>query len=147
MPKNKVRVKFASTKRLFNLSEEAIINVRNARLCDRCAIFLSKIKRIPFLSFGPGVYNFEKSPKAIQDVIGDVYGPDEYCRNRKKCESIGGFVKNPRSIFAFGNFGAWLFVHKLPFTLQDHVKTTRTDKTRTFIAKKDKLGTQQTIVT
>ena len=35
-------------KRLFNLSAEAIINARNARLCVRCAIFLLKIKEIPF---------------------------------------------------------------------------------------------------
>ena len=39
---------FACTKRLFNLSAEAIIYVRNARLCARCAIFLLKIKQIPF---------------------------------------------------------------------------------------------------
>ena len=43
-----VRVNFACTRRLFNLSAEAIINVRNARLCPRCAIFLLKIKKIPF---------------------------------------------------------------------------------------------------
>ena len=43
-----VRVKFARTKRLFNLSAEAIIDVRNARLCAKCAMFLLKIKQIPF---------------------------------------------------------------------------------------------------
>ena len=30
-----------------------------------------------------------------------------------------------------------MFVHKTPFTLQEHVKTTKTDKTRFFFAKKD----------
>ena len=45
-----VRVNFACTKKLFNLSAEAIINVRNARLCARRAIFLLKIKQIPFSS-------------------------------------------------------------------------------------------------
>ena len=39
---------FAGTKRVFNLSAETIIDVRNARLCARCAIFLLKIKQIPF---------------------------------------------------------------------------------------------------
>ena len=34
--------------RLCNLSAEPIINVRNARLCVRCAVFLLKIKQIPF---------------------------------------------------------------------------------------------------
>ena len=43
-----VWVNFACTKRLFNLSAEVIINVRNVRLCVRCAIFLLKIKQIPF---------------------------------------------------------------------------------------------------
>ena len=32
--------------------------------------------------------------------------------------------------------GAWLFVHKVPFMLQKHVKTTKTDKTRFFFARK-----------
>ena len=31
--------------------------------------------------------------------------------------------------------------------LQEHVKTTETDKTRFFFAKKDEFGTQQAIVT
>ena len=44
-----VWVNFACTKRLFNLLTEAIINVRNARLCARCAIIFLKIKKILFL--------------------------------------------------------------------------------------------------
>ena len=43
-----VRVKFACPKRLFNNSAEAIINIRNARLCASCAVFLLKIKQTPF---------------------------------------------------------------------------------------------------
>ena len=43
-----VRVSFACTKGLFNLSAEAIINVHNARLHVSCAEFLLKIKQIPF---------------------------------------------------------------------------------------------------
>ena len=39
--------KFARTKRLFNLSAEAIKNVRNARLCARCAAFFLKINKFP----------------------------------------------------------------------------------------------------
>ena len=42
------RVNFDCTKRLFNLSAEAIINARNARLCVKCAKFFLKIKQIPF---------------------------------------------------------------------------------------------------
>ena len=90
-----------------------------------------------FLSFGPGVYNFEQNPKSSQDVLGDVFCPGEYCLNRQKCKSIGGYVTTPRSIYGSDNFGAWLFVQRVPFTLQKHVKTTKTDKTRFFFAKKD----------
>ena len=43
-----VWVKFACTKRLFNLSAEAIINACNAHLCVKCAIFLLKTKQFPF---------------------------------------------------------------------------------------------------
>ena len=111
--------------------------VRNTPFEDQTIFF--------FLSFGAGVYIFEESAKTIQDVIGDVYYLGKYCLNREKCESIGGYVTIPRSNFGCGKCGAWLFVHKVPFTLQEHVKTTKTDKTRFFFAKKD--GTRQTIVT
>ena len=99
-----------------------------------------------FLSLGQGVYIFEESPKSIQDVIGDVYCPGEYCLSREKCKSNGGFVKTPRSIYGCDNCGAWLFVHKVPFALQEHVKTTQTDKTRYFFAKKDEFVIRQTFV-
>ena len=141
-----VWVSFACTKRLFNLLAEANINVRNVDLCVRCAIFPLKIKQIPFfLALGQGVYIFGERPKSVQDVIGDVYCPGEFCLNREKCESIGGYVTTPRSIYGCGNCGAWLFVHEVPFTLQKHVKTTKTDKTRFFFAKED--GTRQTSFT
>ena len=97
-----------------------------------------------FLSFSPGVYIFQEDPKSIQDVIGDVFCPGEYCLNKEKCKSIGSYVTIPRSIFGCDNCGAWLFVHKVPFTLQDYVKTTQTDNTRFLFAKK--YVTRQTIV-
>ena len=123
--------------------------------CPQCAS-VCQVRNIPFedqtnssfLSFGPWVYIFEENPKSIQDVIGDVYCPGKCCSNREKCESLDGYVTTPRSIYGCGKCGAWLFVHKVPFMLQEHVKTTKTDKTRFFFAKKkDELGTQQTIVT
>ena len=125
---------------------------RNDYQCPQCAS-LCQVRDIPFedqtnsffLSFGAGVYIFEERPKSVQDVLGDVYCFGKYCLNREKCESIGGYVTTPRSIYGCGKSGAWLFVHKVPFTLQEHIKTTKTDKTRFFFAKKD--GTRQTIVT
>ena len=65
-----------------------------------------------------------------------MYCPGKYCSNREKCESIGCYVTTPRSIYGSGKCGAWLFNHKVPFTLQEHVKTTKTDKTRFFFGKK-----------
>ena len=65
-----------------------------------------------------------------------MYCPGKYCLNKEKCESIGGYVTTPRSIHSCGKCGAWLFVLKVPFTLQEHVKTTKTDKTRFFFVKK-----------
>ena len=111
--------------------------------CPQCAS-LCQVRNIPFedqidsfsLSLGQVVYIFEESPKSFQDVIGDVYCPDKYCLNREKCESIGGYVTTPRSLYGCGKCGAWMFVHKVPFMLQEHVKTTQTEKTRFFFAKK-----------
>ena len=116
---------------------------------------LRQVRNIPFedqkksflLSLGQGVHIFEENPKSVQDVIGDVYCPGKYCLNREKCESIGGYVTTPRSVFGCGKCRAWLFRHKAPFTLQEHVTTTKTDKTRFFSAKKDELVTGRTIVT
>ena len=112
--------------------------------CPQCGS-VCQVRNIPFedqtisffLSLGPGVYIFEENPKSVQDVIGDVYCPGEFCLNREKCKSIGGYVTTPRSIYGCGKCGAWLFVHKVPFKIQEHVKTTKTDKTRFFFAKKD----------
>ena len=111
--------------------------------CPQCGS-VCQVRNIPFeeqtnlffLSLGQGVYIFEESPKSVQDVIGDAYCPGKYCLNREKCESIGGYVTTPRSIYGCGKCGGWLFVHKAPFTLQEHVKTTKTDKTRFFFARK-----------
>ena len=131
-----VQVEFACTKRLFNLSAEAFINVHSVGLCHVRNIPFEDQRNSFFLSLGQGVYIFGENPKSVQDVIGDVYCPGKYCLNREKCESIGGYVTVPRSIYACGKCGAWLFVHKVPFMLQEHVKTTQTDKTRFFFAKK-----------
>ena len=100
-----------------------------------------------FLSFGQRVYIFEENPKSIQDVIGDVHCPGTYCFNREKCEPLDGSVTTPRSIYGCGKCGALLFVHKIPSRSQEHVRTTKTDKTRFVFAKKDELVTRQTVVT
>ena len=111
--------------------------------CLQCAS-VCQVRNIPFedqttsffLSFCAGIYIFEESAKTNQDGIGDVYCPGKYCLNREKCKSFGGYVTTPTSIYGCDNCGAWLFVHKVPFKLQEHVKTTKTDKTRFFFVKK-----------
>ena len=100
-----------------------------------------------FLSLGQGVYIFKENSKSVQDVIGDVYCPGKYCLNREKCETIGGYVTTPRSIYGCGKCGAWLFVHKAPFALQEHVKTTKQTKHVFSLPEKDELGTQQPTIT
>ena len=106
----------------------SVCHVRNITFEDQTNSFL--------LSLYQGVYIFEVSPKSVQDVIGDVYCPGKYCSNREKCLSLEGYVTTPKSIYACGKCGVWLFVHKVPFMLQDHVKTTKTDTTRFFFARK-----------
>ena len=104
-----VWVKYACTKRLFNLFSI----FRNDYQCPQCA-FVCQVRNIPFeeqtnsffLSFGQGVYKFEESPKSIQDVIGAVYCRGKYCFNTEKCESPGGYVTTPRSINGCGKCGA-----------------------------------------
>ena len=67
-----------------------------------------------FWSLGQGVYIFEQSPKSVQDVIGDVFCPGQYCSNREKCESSDGYGTSPRSIHGCGKCGTWLIVYKVP---------------------------------
>ena len=104
-------------------------------VCQVRKIFFADQTNSFFLSLRQGLYIFEKSPKSVQDVIGDVCCPGKYCSNREKSEPLGGYVTTPRSIYACGKCGAWLFVHKVLFMLQEHVKTTKTDKTRFFFAR------------
>ena len=116
----------------------SVCQVRNFPFDDQTNSF--------FLSHGQGVCIFEKSSKSDQDVVGDIYCPGKYCSNRAKCESLGGYLTTPRSIYVCGMCGAWLFVHKVRFMLQEHVKTTKTDKTRFFLLETDELCTQQTTI-
>ena len=107
-----------------------------ASVCQVRNITFEKQTNSFFLSLGQGVYIFEESPKSYQVVIGDVYCSPEFCLSREKCKSNGGYTKYLRSIYGCDKCGAWLFVHKVPFTLQEHVNTTKTDKTRFFFPRK-----------
>ena len=111
--------------------------------CPQCG-YVYQVRKIAFedqtnsffLPLVQGVYIFEESSNSVQDVIGDISCPGKYCSNREKWDSLCGYVITPRSIHACGKCGACLFVHKVPFMLQEHVKTTKTDKTSFFFASK-----------
>ena len=77
-----------------------------ASVCQVRKITLEDQTNSFFLSLGQRVYIFEENPKSIRDVIGDVYCPGEYCLNREKCKSIGGYLTTLRSIFGFDNCAA-----------------------------------------
>ena len=132
-----VRVNFACTKRLFNLSAEAIINARNARLYVRCAIFLLKIEQIPFsCRLVKGFTLLKRLQNQFKMLLEMCIVLASLVPTESKCESLDGYVATARSIYGCRKCEAWLFVHKVPFMLQEHVKTTKTDKTRFFFAKK-----------
>ena len=107
--------------------------------CPQCAS-VCQVRNFPyesqtnsfFLSFGQGVYLFEESLKSIQNIIGDVFCPGKFCFNRDKCELC---IKSEIHLWLWK---VWSMVvcSQSSFILQEHVKTTQTDKTRFFFAKK-----------
>ena len=131
-----VPVNIACTKRLLIFKQKQL-SMYATRVCVPGAQkFFRRSSKFPFsTSFGQ-VYIFEESPKSFQDVLGDVYCPGKYFFNIEKYDSLDGKVTTPRSISGSGKYGAWLFAHKIHFTFKEHVKPTKTDKTRFFIAEK-----------
>ena len=101
----------------------SVCQIGNIPFEDQTNSFFSTLGSV--VSFLKGVHNQFK-------MFGGAYCPGKYCLNREKCVSIGGFVTTPRSIYGCGKSGAWLFLHKVLFTVQEHLKTTKTDKTRFF---------------
>ena len=128
--------KIDCTERLFNLSAEAIINVHNVPLCARCAIVFLKIKQIPFFVVWSRGLRFWIESKTNSRWYRRYVLFGNYCFDREKCEFLDSYVTTPRSISDCGKCGAWLFVHKIPFMLHEHVKTAKTDKNTIFLCGK-----------
>ena len=141
-----VWVKFACTKRLFNLLAEAIIKVRNARLCARCAIYFLTSKQIPFSCRLVRGLTILKSVKSHFKMLLEMSIVLTSFVSTEKFVSLGGYVTTPRSIYGCGKCGACLYVHEFPSMLKEHVETTQTGKTRFFFAEKDEHVTRQTFV-
>ena len=130
--------KIARTGRLLNLSTERTINDLKARPFVRSTIFFQMSTKEQTFSFffncKKGIYNFEETQKSILDITGDLFCPGTHCFNRQKCKILGAHVSSSRLNKACGKIGAWLLVHQVPFTLQEHVKTTKTNETRFLFA-------------
>ena len=140
------RVNFACTKSLQSLGGS---NYQ----CPQCAS-LCQVRNIPsedqktrFLLFPQRVYIFEGCPKSIQYFIGNVYCPGKYYFNRNKWESLDFYETSPRFIHGCGRCGAWLFAHKVPFTLHEQLMTSKLQTRHVFsLLERDEFGTPQTIV-
>ena len=132
-----VWVNFACLNRLLNLWAEAIINAHITRLCARCTMFFLKIKQIPFSCRLIKGFTFLKGVQSQFNLLLEMsFVLAKLASTGEKCRLLGGYVKTLKPIHECGKRGAWLFVHELPFMLQEHVKTTQTDKTRFFSAKR-----------
>ena len=110
-----VRVNFVCTKTLFNLSAEAIINVRNARLCARCATFHLKMKQIPFCCrLVKGFISLKRAQNQFMMILEMCSVLASIVSTERNASLLTGYVTSPRSIYGCGRCGAWLFVHNVP---------------------------------
>ena len=139
-----VRVKFACTKKTFQSLG------RSEYQCPQCTSVFQK-RNFPFEdqtnSFSSPLVKGLSFLKRLQNQFNRLL---EMCIvlasivSTEKSDNLDIYVTTPISIYASGKRGVWLLVQKV---LQEHVKTTTTEKTRLFFAKKFELGTEQTIVT
>ena len=60
-----------------------------------------------------------------------------------KCVLLEAHVSTRRSFFGCRKCRAWSFLHKVSFSLQKQVKTTKTDETRIFLAQKNNRSADQ----
>ena len=129
-----VQVDYTCTTILFNLSAEAIINARNAPLCVRCAIFVLRIKEFPFsCRLGKG-FTFLKRTQNQFKILFEM------------CWQVLFQQREMRIYWRLCNnseIHLWLWIlwslvvcSQNSFMLQEHVKTTKADKTRFFFARK-----------
>ena len=92
-----------------------------------------------FMSFGRG-FSFLKRVQnrikmSLQMSFVHLVGKNwEVLYQQRETRIPWQFCKNSAIHFGCGKCGAWLFVHKVPFTLSEHVKPTKTDKTHLFLS-------------
>ena len=107
----------------------SVCQVRNILFEDQTNSFL--------LSLGQRLYTFEESKISSRYYWRCLLSWQVlFQQRREKCESIGGYITTPISIYGCGKCRAWLFVDKVPFLLQEHLKMTQTDETLFLFPKK-----------
>ena len=77
-------------------------------------------------------------PLTREAATGDVHCFNKNCKG-EKCVFLYAHITNPRSIYGGGKCGLLSLVLNELCTLQEHVKTTKTDKTRFFWPTQKKL--------
>ena len=142
-----VRVNFACTKIFFNLSAEVIINVRNARLCARFAIFFWRTNRFLFLVVWSRDLHFWRESKINSRCSWRCVLSWQVLYQHREKWIHWRLCNNSR-------IHLWLWkVWSLVVCSQSSFYATRAskdDKNRQympFLCLKNDLGTQQTIVT
>ena len=138
-------------KRLLNLSAEAIINDRIARLCARCAIFFLKIKEIPsprdFTFLMAKGLTFLKRAQTQFKILLEMSISWQVLFQQIEMRIPCWFCNNSKIHLCL--WKKWSLV----FCSQSSVYDTgarKDDKNRQktlFLCRKDEIGTQQTIVT
>ena len=121
------------TKKLLNLTAESTVNVRNARVCSRCVIFLLKIKQVPFSCRLVKGSTFWKRVQNQFKILLEMSFLRASIVSTKGCNSLDGYVTTLRSIYGLGKCGFWLVVHKVLCKLQEHVKTQKKQTKHSFL--------------
>ena len=131
-----VRVNFACRKGHFNLSAEAIINVRNARLCARCAKFLLKIKNFLCLVVWQKGLHFWKESETNSRCYWRSAFSCQILFQQRKMRISWRLCDNSEIQLRLWEIWSLLVCSETFFMLQEVVKTTKTDKTRSSCSKK-----------
>ena len=80
------------------------------------------------------IYNLEETKQSNKNVFGKVLCPGRWVFNKnwsgENCEIFLRHAVTPTSNYVYGKCGFWSFDHKAFFMFQEHVKSTKTDKSK-----------------
>ena len=92
-----------------------------------------------FLSFGPSILHLWKESKMNSRFYGRFVLSWQVLFQQREMRISWWLCNNSEINYGCGKLGAWLFVQKVTLMLQEHVKTTITDKIRFVFDKKKNL--------